>query len=68
MNIQMKMCKLRRMHAWCNFPLYGAFHVMATLFHIKQALRTRSCVLRIFIKYIELLFAAKTIKTKIQFT
>ena len=30
----------------------------------KQALRTRSCVLRIFIKNIELLFAAKTIKTK----
>ena len=22
----MKMCKLRRMHAWCNFPLYGACH------------------------------------------
>ena len=34
--------------------------------YTKQALRTRSCVLRIFIKNIELLFAAKTIKTKIQ--
>ena len=32
---------------------------------MQQALRTRSCVLRIFIKNVELPFAAKTIETKI---